>query len=98
MYFPPLNAINYSLNQRNALYRYIKSSQLKTDNNTAENAIRPLALGRKSWMFAGSKRGSKAIALFLDLIHSCKTCDVNPWEYFNDMLRRIMSHPVYRLR
>lgn len=95
---PLRNAINYALNQREALCRYLDNGQLKPDNNTAENAIRPLALGRKNWMFAGSERGARATALFLGLIQSCKACDVNPWEYLNDMLRRIMSHPVNRLR
>jgi transposase len=68
------------------------------DSNTAENAIRPLALGRKNWLFAASERGARATALFLGLLHSCKACGVNPWEYFDDMLRPIMSHPVNRLR
>ena len=95
---PLMKAITYALNQKEALYRYLENGQLKPDNNTAENAIRPLALGRKNWMFAGSDRGAKATALFLGLIQSCKACDVNPWEYFNDILRRIMSHPVSRLR
>ena len=95
---PLRKALDYALNQREALCRYIDNGQLKPDNNTAENAIRPLALGRKNWMFAGSDRGARATALFLGLIQSCKACDVNPWEYFNDMLRRIMSYPVHRLR
>jgi transposase len=95
---PLSKAINYALNQRKALCRYLDEGRLKPDNNTAENAIRPLALGRKNWLFAGSERGARATALFLGLVQSCKACDVNPWEYFNDMLRRIMSHPVNRLR
>jgi transposase len=95
---PLSKAINYALNQRDALYRYLEDGRLKPDNNTAENAIRPLALGRKNWLFAGSERGARATALFLGLIQSCKACEVNPWEYFNDMLRRIMSHSVNRLR
>jgi transposase len=95
---PLRNAINYALNQREALCRYLEDGQLKPDNNTAENAIRPLALGRKNWLFAGSEKGARATALFLGLIQSCKACDINPWKYFNDMLRRIMSHPVNRLR
>jgi transposase len=64
----------------------------------AENAIRPLALGRKNWLFAGSERGARATALFLGLIQSCKAYKINPWEYLDDMLRRIMSHPVNHLR
>ena len=95
---PLRKAMDYALNQREALCRYLDDGRLKPDNNTAENAIRPLALGRKNWMFAGSERGARATALFLGLIQSCKACEVNPWEYLNDMLRRIMSHPVNRLR
>ena len=95
---PLRKAMDYALNQREALYRYLEDGRLKPDNNTAENAIRPLALGRKNWLFAGSERGARATALFLGLLQSCKACDVNPWEYFNDMLRRIMGQPVNRLR
>ena len=95
---PLSKAIDYALNQRKALCRYLDDGRLKPDNNTSENAIRPLALGRKNWLFAGSKRGARAAALFLGLVHSCKACQVNPWEYFNDVLRRIMSHPVKNLR
>jgi transposase len=95
---PLRKAIDYALNQREALCRYLDNGHLKPDNNTAENAIRPLALGRKNWLFAGSERGARATALFLGLIQSCKACDVNPWEYLDDMLRRIMSHPVNCLR
>jgi hypothetical protein len=95
---PLRKAIDYALNQRAALSRYLEDGRLKPDNNTAENAIRPLALGRKNWLFAASERGARATALFLGLLHSCKACGVNPWEYFDDVLRRIMSHPVNRLR
>jgi len=95
---PLSKAIDYALNQRQALCRYLDDGRLKPDNNTSENAIRPLALGRKNWLFAGSERGARAAALFLGLVQSCKACQVNPWEYFNDVLRRIMSHPVKSLR
>jgi len=95
---PLRKAADYALNQRIALERYLEDGRLEPDNNRAENAIRPLALGRKNWMFTGSERGGRATALFLGLIQSCKACEVNPWEYFNDLLRRIMSHPVSRLR
>jgi transposase len=95
---PLRKAIDYALNQRQALSRYLDDGRLKPDNNTSENAIRPLALGRKNWLFAGSERGARAAALFLGLVQSCKVCEVNPWEYFDDLLRRVMSHPVHRLR
>lgn len=95
---PIRKAVDYSLNHKAALYRYLENGHLKPDNNTAENAMRPVALGRKNWLFVGSERGGHAAALYMSLIQSCKNCDVNPWEYLNDMLRRIMEHPVSKLR
>ena len=95
---PLRKAIDYALNQRQALNRYLEDGRLRHDNNLTENAIRPLALGRKNWLFAASDRGARATALYLGLIQSCKACGINPWEYFNDMLLRIMSHPITRLR
>jgi transposase len=95
---PLSKAADYALNQQEALTRYLEDGRLKPDNNTAENAIRPLALGRKNWLFTGSERGGRAAALFYSLVQSCKACEVNPWEYFDDVLRRIMSHPIKRLR
>ncbi|MDP1912055.1 IS66 family transposase [Brevundimonas sp.] len=95
---PLRKAIDYALNQRKALCRYLEDGRLRPDNNLAENAMRPVALGRKNWLFVGSERGGRAAALFMGLVQSCKDCEINPWEYFDDMLRRIMSHPVTRLR
>lgn len=95
---PLRKAIDYALNQRKALCRYLEDGRLRPDNNLAENAMRPVAVGRKNWLFVGSERGGRAAALFMGLVKSCKDCGINPWEYFDDMLRRIMSHPVTRLR
>ena len=95
---PLRKAVDYALNQREALQRYLEDGRLRPDNNLAENTMRPVALGRKNWLFTGSEQGGRAAALYLGLIESCKACGVNPWEYFDDMLRRIMSHPGSRLR
>ncbi|MBU0756155.1 MAG: IS66 family transposase [Planctomycetes bacterium] len=95
---PLTKAINYALNQRDALYRYTEDGRLEIDNNTAENAIRPLAVSRKNWLFAGSVKGGNSVALFLSLIESCRKNDLNPWEYLTDIFRRIMSHSASRLR
>jgi len=95
---PLRKAVDYALNQQKALCRYLEDGRLRPDNNLAENAMRPVALGRKNWIFVGSERGGRAAALFMGLIQSCKDGEINPWEYFNDMLRRIMSHPISRLR
>ncbi len=64
---PLCKAINYVRNQRLPLERFLDDGRLKPDNNTAENAIRPLAVGRKNWLFAGSERGGRAAALSLML-------------------------------
>ncbi|MFA5183720.1 MAG: IS66 family transposase, partial [Syntrophales bacterium] len=95
---PLRKAIDYALNQKKALRRYLEDGRLRPDNNLAENAMRPVAVGRKNWLFVGSERGGRAAALFMGLVKSCKDCDINPWEYLDDMFRRIMSHPVTRLR
>ena len=95
---PLRKAIDYALNQRNALCRYLEDGCLRPDNNLAENAIRPVAIGRKNWLFVGSEKGGRAAALFMGLVKSCKDCEINPWEYFDDMLRRIMRHSSTHLR
>lgn len=90
-------AIGYAGNQREALYRYTTDGRLEIDNNFAENAIRPLALGRKNFLFVGSPRGGKACAMALTFLQSAKAVGANPYEYLHDIYNRIMSHPVNRL-
>jgi len=90
-------ALTYAQNQKQALLRYTTDGRLCIDNNPAENAIRPLAIGRKNWLFAGSERGGKACAIAMSLIHSAKALDINCYDYLHDVYQRIMSHPVNRL-
>ena len=90
-------AVGYTTNQRKALYRYTTDGRLEIDNNTAENAIRPLALGRKNFLFVGSPRGGKACAMALTFLQSAKAVGANPYEYLHDVYNRIMAHPVNRL-
>lgn len=90
-------AIGYAINQREALSRFTTDGRLEIDNNCAENAIRPLALGRKNFLFVGSPRGGKACAIALTLLQSAKAAGLNPYEYLLDIYNRLMSHPVNRL-
>lgn len=83
------NAIRYSLSNWNALNNYLKDGRIEIDNNLAENAIRPFALGRKNWLFQGSPKGAKAGATFYSLIETCKANNVEPYQYFCAMLQRI---------
>lgn len=67
------------------------------DNNVAERAVRPLALGRKNWLFLGSKEGGEAAAIILSLVQTCKALKINPREYLIDVMSRLMSHPFQNL-
>lgn len=79
------------------LKNYAVQPDARLDNNTAERAIRPLAIGRKNWLFVGNSRGGEAAAIALSLIQSCRSLGVNPREYLEDVMHRIMGHPVNKL-
>lgn len=79
------------------LKNYIQSPWTRIDNNVAERAIRPLAIGRKNWMFVGSEDGGEAAAIILSLVQTCRGIGVNPIEYLEDVMRRLMSHNAQNL-
>ncbi len=91
-------AIAYSLPRWDRLSLYITDGRLQVDNNTIENAMRPIALGRKNFLFAGSNEGGKRLALFYSLLESCKKQQVNPWEYMKDILERMPTTKMNQLR
>ena len=81
----------------NHLLRFLDNPALPLDNNPVEQMIRPVALGRKNWLFVGSEAGGHAAAVYMTLMATCKRAHVNPAVYFKDILGRIMDHPVSRL-
>jgi hypothetical protein len=89
-------AIRYAQHRWQALCRYADDGRLEI-SNTAENAIRPVALGRKNWLFAGSDAGGDRAAIFYTLIRSAKLNGLEPEAYLRDVLTRIGEHPVNRL-
>jgi len=91
-------AIAYSLPRWDRLSLYATDGRLQIDNNPIENAIRPVALGRKNFLFAGSNEGGKRLALFYSLLASCKKQQVNPWEYLKDILERMPTTKISQLR
>jgi len=91
-------AIAYSLPRWDRLSLYTTDGRLQIDNNPIENAIRPVALGRKNFLFAGSNEGGKRLALFYSLLASCKKQQVNPWEYLKDILERMPTTKISQLR
>jgi transposase len=87
-------AVTYALNQWAALMRFTENGALEIDNNTAENALRPIALGRKNYLFMGSDSGGRRAAILYTLIRTCERHGVNAWEYLRDVLVRISKHPA----
>lgn len=79
------------------LKNYIKDPYARIDNNVGERAIRPLAIGRKNWLFVGSPRGGESAAIIVSLVQSCRGLNINPREYLEDICRKLMGYPANKL-
>ena len=90
-------AIDYSLKRWVALTRYLDDGHLPIDNNWVENRIRPIALGRSNWLFAGSLRAGQRAAAVMSLIQSAKLNGHDPYRYLEDVLKRLPTQPASRL-
>lgn len=87
-------AIRYARSRWPALSRYVDDGHLEISSNAAERAIRPLALGRKNWLFAGSDAGGERAAAIYTLIETARLNGLDPEAYLRDILGRIAEHPV----
>ena len=90
-------AIDYSLKRWPALIRFIEDGAVPIDNNWVENRIRPIALGRSNWLFAGSLRAGKRAAAVMSLIQSARLNGHDPYRYLRDVLERLPTHPASRI-
>lgn len=90
-------ALHYAKNHLPRLEHYLNDGRIEIDNNLIENSIRPLALGRKNYLFAGSHKGAQRAAMMYSFFASCKHAGVNPWEWLADVLGRIGAHSVNEL-
>ena len=90
-------AIDYSLKRWTALAHYVDDGQVPIDNNWIENRIRPIATGRKNWLFAGSLRAGKRAAAIMSLIQSAKLNGHDPFLYLKDILSRLPTQPNSRI-
>jgi hypothetical protein len=94
---PMGQAIQYALNQWDALCVYTTDGRLAIDNNASENALRRVAVGRKNWLFAGSDNGGRTAATLFSMIATCERHQVEPMTYLRDVLTRIAAMPVSQL-
>jgi transposase len=90
-------AIDYSLGRWGPLTRYLDDGALPIDNNWVENRIRPIAVGRGNWLFAGSLRAGKRAAAVMSLIHSARLNGHDAYLYLQDILERLPTHPASRV-
>ena len=94
---PLAKAIRYALGRLPKARAYLDNGFLEIDNNTAERAVRPVAVGRKNYLFMGSEAGGKSAAIAYTLIETAKMNDVNPEAWLAWVLERIQDHPVNRI-
>jgi transposase len=90
-------ALAYSIQRWHALSLYVTDGRLNIDNNPVENSIRPVALGRKNYLFAGSHEAAQRSAMLYSLLGTCKLHDVNPFTWMKDVLTRIPAWPVNKV-
>lgn len=90
-------ALDYSLKRWTALTRFVDDGRLPVDNNWAENRIRPIALGRANWLFAGSLRAGQRAAAIMSLLQSARMNGHDPYEYLKDVLTRLPTQPNSRI-
>jgi len=82
-------AIDYSLSNWTALTRFLDDGNVPIDNNAAENSVRPLAIGRRNWLFVGSQQAGERAGIVLSLIESAKLNGHDPWAYLKDVFERL---------
>ena len=87
-------AMDYMLKRIDAFTRFLSDGRICLSNNAAERVLRGIALGRKSWLFAGSDRGAERAAVMFTLIQTCMINNVDPQAWLADVLARIADHKI----
>ena len=90
-------ALAYSITRWDKLMIYTTDGKLNIDNNPVENAIRPVAVGRKNYLFAGSHEAAQRSAMLYSLLGTCKLHDINPFEWMKSVLEKIPAHHVNKV-
>jgi len=90
-------ALGYSIQRWPELMIYASDGKLSIDNNPVENSIRPVAIGRKNYLFAGSHEAAQRSAMLYSFLGTCKLNGINPFIWLQDVLRRISNHPINKI-
>jgi len=90
-------AMAYMLKRKERMMHYLSDGNLHIDNNPIENTIRPIAVGRKNYLFAGSHQGAQWAAIFYSFFACCRLHEVDPMEWLEDIMRRLPEHPVNQI-
>ena len=91
---PFTKAVNYALNREEGLRVFLENPAVPPDTNGLERQIRPIAIGRKNWLFCWTEVGAEYVGIFHGLIATCRLHDVDPYTYFVDVLQRVATHPA----
>jgi hypothetical protein len=87
-------AVQYARNSKEALCQFLLHPDIALSNNEIERAIRPVAIGRRNWLFCWSEVGAKYAAMAFTMVECCKMQGIDPFTYLVDVLGRIDSHPA----
>jgi transposase len=90
-------ALAYSIERWSRLSLYTQDGMLNIDNNPVENSIRPVAVGRKNYLFAGSHEAAQRSAMLYSLLGTCKMHGIEPYAWLRDVLQHIADHPINRI-
>jgi transposase len=90
---PIHQGLNYILRHWQALNRFIEQGYLNLDNNAAERGFRPIGIGRRNWLFAGSDNGGKTAAILFTITQTCRTFGINPWDYLKTTFEKLPINP-----
>ena len=95
---PMGKAIYYTVQRWDNLLAYLYDGYLEIDNNLVENAIRPNALGRKNYLFAGSHEAAQRIAMFYSFFGTCKKNNIDPYKWLKYVLEKLPNYPANRIK
>lgn len=90
-------ALAYSIERWERLSAYTENGMLNIDNNPVENSIRPVAVGRKNYLFAGSHEAARRSAMLYSLLGTCKMHGIEPYHWLRNVLKTIADHPINKI-